>query len=831
MVMAGCNPPAAALRPDVSAVKPEPEVQATLQPSQTDQTCPLLAGKFSNTINAGPSFWLGPSPVVDAKEQAERCRGTSAPSAVEERLQGGLLLFGEGRFGESADVFREGISQAESDGTRTRLLAEMGKSLLADGRTEEAGSAFEQALRIAEKGAAPAQHQPPQGDKPHLFSRLARSLFPLGYSERGVNQQEISQQIKRTDAADKMSQMQMELLILVGLAKLQTNNVAGAIERLREANALVERRGEKAVHERSIVLPYLALALQRAGRNDEARTVLEGVLTGREESLHGLVAFPKVMEMMSQEFSNGKMPPSIVNPFAGREQELGRNFQFAAMTSGERELPSFACPLLEQLHVQGNAPELALEAAERCRARALNVLLAQNAFHKPVPSIQEMAARQRPPSGGPAKTATEMRRELLDNPQAEAASRPATLADMRRMAAERGATMVVYSISYTVNRLPHRMPDRETGILIWVVSPDGRVALRQRSFKDVLSDDTYALTAAVMHARKSLGVPGRGPTAAVAARPPQATRASADLRRLYQVLIEPVADLLPHKEGARVMFVPQGALFLVPFAALENPDGVPLIARYSVSVTPSMQTLALTAIRKQRSRTIGPAVIVGNPVMPTYSPRPHEPAIDIPDLPGAEEEAKAIGALLKASPLTGAAATKSAVMQQAREARYIHLATHGFLDDFTERAEGSANPHVRKVVSFGGGEDGVTPGMLALAPSGADSGMLTADEIAESTTNAELVVMSACDSGRGAINDEGVIGLSRAWMAAGAPSVIVSLWAIPDEPTRYLMVDFYRLLTAGSGKAEALREAMLATRAKHPNPADWAAFVLLGEPD
>ena len=262
MVMTGCNPPAAALRPDVSAVKPEPEVQAPLLLSEPDHTCPLLADNRS-----GSSFWLGPSPVVDAKKQAERCRSTSAASFIEERLQGGLLLFGEGRFGESADVFREGISEADSDGTRTRLLAEMGKSLLADGRTEEAGSAFEQALSIAEKGAAPAQDQPPRGANPHLFSRLARNFFPLWYPEREVNHQEIYQQQQRRDAADKMGQIQTELLVLVGLAKLQTNNVAGAIERLREAKALVERQGAKAGSDRSMVLPYLALALQRAGRN------------------------------------------------------------------------------------------------------------------------------------------------------------------------------------------------------------------------------------------------------------------------------------------------------------------------------------------------------------------------------------------------------------------------------------------------------------------------------------------------------------------------------------------------------------------------------------
>jgi len=65
----------------------------------------------------------------------------------------------------------------------------------------------------------------------------------------------------------------------------------------------------------------------------------------------------------------------------------------------------------------------------------------------------------------------------------------------------------------------------------------------------------------------------------------------------------------------------------------------------------------------------------------------------------------------------------------------------------------------------------------------------------------------------------------------GAPSVVVSLWSIPDEPTRDLIVEFYRQLDGGGGKAEALRDAMLATRVKYPNPVNWAAFVLLGEPN
>jgi len=120
---------------------------------------------------------------------------------------------------------------------------------------------------------------------------------------------------------------------------------------------------------------------------------------------------------------------------------------------------------------------------------------------------------------------------------------------------------------------------------------------------------------------------------------------------------------------------------------------------------------------------------------------------------------------------------------------------------------------------------------IALAPSGQDNGLLTAEEILNLKLNAELVVLSACDTGRGKITGDGVIGLSRSLISAGVPSVIVSLWAVPDSPTSSLMIEFYRQLQQNPDKAQALRQAMLATMKQHPNPRDWAGFALIGEAD
>jgi CHAT domain-containing protein len=195
--------------------------------------------------------------------------------------------------------------------------------------------------------------------------------------------------------------------------------------------------------------------------------------------------------------------------------------------------------------------------------------------------------------------------------------------------------------------------------------------------------------------------------------------------------------------------------------------------------------------------------------MPVVAPAPGEPPQQLSSLPGAEAEAKAIAQILNTQPLISNKATKERVISQMAKARIIHLATHGLLDDFG---------------------DGI-PGAIALTPSQNDNGLLTAGKILDLKLNAELVVLSACDTGRGKITGDGVIGLSRSLISAGSPSVIVSLWAVPDASTSTLMTEFYRNWQQNSDKAQALRNAMLTTMKKHPNPKNWAAFTLIGEAD
>src|SRR5262249_42031805 len=117
-------------------------------------------------------------------------------------------------------------------------------------------------------------------------------------------------------------------------------------------------------------------------------------------------------------------------------------------------------------------------------------------------------------------------------------------------------------------------------------------------------------------------------------------------------------------------------------------------------------------------------------------------------------------------------------------------------------------------------------------PEGAEDGLLTAADVAGmDLLGTELVVLSACETGLGAVHaSEGVFGLRRSFIVAGAKTLVMSLWKVPDKQTQQLMVDFYRRLLAGTPRAQALREAQNELRKTHPHPFYWGAFICQGEP-
>ena len=155
----------------------------------------------------------------------------------------------------------------------------------------------------------------------------------------------------------------------------------------------------------------------------------------------------------------------------------------------------------------------------------------------------------------------------------------------------------------------------------------------------------------------------------------------------------------------------------------------------------------------------------------------------------------------------------STASEELDDFRYIHFATHGFLDEL--------HP----------GRSGI---LLSRAPDSKEDGILQTSEIMRLKLNADIVTLSACSTGLGKfVNGEGVLGLTRAFFYAGARNVAVSLWNVNDSATAALMKSFYLNLRRGLPKREALREAKLSLlRSSQPSwrhPYFWAAFVLEGQ--
>ena len=155
----------------------------------------------------------------------------------------------------------------------------------------------------------------------------------------------------------------------------------------------------------------------------------------------------------------------------------------------------------------------------------------------------------------------------------------------------------------------------------------------------------------------------------------------------------------------------------------------------------------------------------------------------------------------------GKDASEAMVKREAGKYDVLHFATHGLVAP----------------------ERPLTSSIVLGADAGED-GYLRVDETFNLDLSAELVVLSGCSTGLGKLTGDGIVGLTRAFLYAGTPTVMVSQWNVSDRATSALMDRFYLEWRRGASKAQALRTAMLAVRKQFPNPAFWAAFEVVGEP-
>jgi CHAT domain-containing protein len=282
--------------------------------------------------------------------------------------------------------------------------------------------------------------------------------------------------------------------------------------------------------------------------------------------------------------------------------------------------------------------------------------------------------------------------------------------------------------------------------------------------------------------------------------------------------------MLPAMEShsTSVVIVPDGPLNLIPFASLTGKTGEPLGRSVNVSLAPSATVFEM--LRTARTESLRPRPFLGV----AYGPGHPETVPDKQDstrglasafatlkpLPFANDEvlAGARVAGTESVTLLGGAATESALKAEPiKEFKVIHLAMHGFSD--------LANPDRAGLV---------------LAPGDSkEDGLWQAREIRESRMAADLVTLSACETGIGRLQgEEGIMNLARTFLVAGAKSVVASLWDADDRSTATLMAHFYRQIAAGKSVAEALRSAqmeMLKEFGTDMPPYYWAGFTVIGD--
>ena len=276
------------------------------------------------------------------------------------------------------------------------------------------------------------------------------------------------------------------------------------------------------------------------------------------------------------------------------------------------------------------------------------------------------------------------------------------------------------------------------------------------------------------------------------------------LETLHNVVIDPISDLLHSDE---LVIVPQGPLCLAPYAAFKDLKSKYLCETFRIRLLPSLSSLRLIQNCPADWHSKTGALLVGNPWVQEVVYK----GTTLKQLEWAEKEVQMIGEILQTVPLVQKQATKYEVLRRISSVALVHIAAHGKMET---------------------GEIALAPNSTRSSPIPArEDYLLTPKDVLKAQIRARLVVLSCCHSARGEFKAEGVVGIARAFLGAGARSVLVSLWAIEDEATMEFMKVFYQQLVDERSASEALNEAMKSMRESDRFSAVkyWAPFVLIGD--
>jgi CHAT domain-containing protein len=288
---------------------------------------------------------------------------------------------------------------------------------------------------------------------------------------------------------------------------------------------------------------------------------------------------------------------------------------------------------------------------------------------------------------------------------------------------------------------------------------------------------------------------------------------------LYNLLLKPAEAQLKNKTN--LIIVPDSALWDLPFQALQPANNKYLIETAAISYAPSLTALREMA-KKNKGKQFADATLLafGNPTVGKETQDRVKQVFmseSLAPLPEAERLVTSLGKLYGASRskiFVGAEAREETAKTETPKYRIVQFATHGILNDIS--------PMYSHIV------------LAQKENSSNEDGLLEAWEMKDLQLNADMVILSACETARGRFGSgEGVIGMSWALFIAGAPTTVASQWKVESSSTTELMLEFHRQLLTGKNisKAEALRRASLKLMksAQYKHPSYWAGFVMVGD--
>ena len=744
----------------------------------------------------------------------------------------GLLLSSTGRWDDAITMFEQAIPIAEQTGSldvQSALHHNMGQAYSRLGDFSSSVSAYERSLALKRRMNSPRRIA-------NTLNNMANVYFLMGDLDKALRTIREALDLWET-SGDRLGKSSS--LNLLGRMSHAAGDDARAVAAFDEALSMAESthdrrnlangltgkaeididRGEAARGlaslERALVIQretidrrgearvlYLrALALQKLGRNDEAITsIRDGI--GVVEALRDAIArdqlrssyLATVRDYYDLEIALLLQNRSNASAAFGVSERARARTLLEGLAESAAKIRKGVDPVLlareKMLQRELNAREsyraqLGSDSASRARAEAIGRDIAEL-----ITELHSTEAKIR--TASPEYAALQM-------------PEPITAEDVQRHLLDEDTTLIAYHLGSSVSRA--WVIDRHS-VAVRNLPSEAEIDALALDYYRQLSGDRTGLSLSKREAlRKKLSASGR---------------------RLFDAVVAPVAASI---RGKRLLIIADGALQYVPFAALPMRSGEPLITRYEIVYAPSASVIDALR-RQQRTARANRVAVFADPVFTRDDPRllgvpiaaaqangvMRDDGRDFPRLRFSREEAQAIvdaaSRLDKLEALDFRASKSTLLAADLGRYRVIHFATHGVLD--TEHPELSG-----LVLSLFNAQGKRVDGFLRL------------HEIYNLDLNADLVVLSACKTALGKeIHGEGLIGLTRGFMYAGASRVVSSVWSVDDRASAILMSRFYtQMLGNKTAPSAALRKAQLSMlrEPRWRDPHDWAAFALQGE--